>query len=162
VSVCTRADFDASALAPLVGADGRDDGAPHAYAHLNADAFAVVERHLVAKALSEFAHERLITPVRVSEAAGAASADGADHGPTSASAGDGTWERAVAGSTRYTFAARLLPLEHWVSDEDSITRRRDGAEAALDVQELVVELQEDLALPEDLISPYREELASTM
>ena len=172
VSVCTRADFDASALAPLVGADGRDDGAPHAYAHLNADAFAVVQRHLVAKALSEFAHERLITPVRVSADAGNASADAADHGPTSAAAGeggptsadagDGTWELAVDGGTRYTFTARLLPLEHWVIDEDSITRRRDGAEAALDVQELVVELQEDLALPEDLISTYLEELASTL
>jgi siderophore synthetase component len=172
VSVCTRADFDASALAALVGAGGRDDGAPHAYAHLNADAFAVVQRHLVAKALSEFAHERLITPLRVSEDAGNASADAADHGPTSADAGeggptsadagDGTWELAVDGGTRYTFTARLLPLEHWVIDEDSITRRRDGAEAALDVQELVVELQEDLALPEDLISTYLEELASTL
>ncbi len=172
VSVCTRADFDASALAPLVGAGGRDDGAPHAYAHLNADAFAVVQRHLVAKALSEFAHERLITPLRVSADAGNASADAADHGPTSAAAGEGgpasadagngTWELAVDGGTRYTFTARLLPLEHWVIDEDSITRRRDGAEAALDVQELVVELQEDLALPEDLISTYLEELASTL
>jgi siderophore synthetase component len=162
VSVCTRADFDASALAPLVGAGGRDDGAPHAYAHLNADAFAVVQRHLVAKALSEFAHERLITPVRVSADAGNASADAGEGGPTSADAGDGTWELAVDGGTRYTFTARLLPLEHWVIDEDSITRRRDGAEAALDVQELVVELQEDLALPEDLISTYLEELASTL
>ena len=172
VSVCTRADFDASALAPLVGADGRDDGAPHAYAHLNADAFAVVQRHLVAKALSEFAHERLITPVRVSADAGDASADAGAPGPTSAAAGEGgpasadagngTWELAVDGGTRYTFTARLLPLEHWVIDEDSITRRRDGAEAALDVQELVVELQEDLALPEDLISTYLEELASTL
>ena len=169
VSVCTRADFDASALAPLVGADGRDDGAPHAYAHLNADAFAVVQRHLVAKALSEFAHERLITPLRVSADAGDASADAGnasaaagEGGPASADAGNGTWELAVDGGTRYTFTARLLPLEHWVIDEDSITRRRDGAEAALDVQELVVELQEDLALPEDLISTYLEELASTL
>ena len=169
VSVCTRADFDASALAALVGAGGRDDGAPHAYAHLNADAFAVVQRHLVAKALSEFAHERLITPVRVSADAGDASADAGptsaaagEGGPASADAGNGTWELAVDGGTRYTFTARLLPLEHWVIDEDSITRRRDGAEAALDVQELVVELQEDLALPEDLMSTYLEELASTL
>src|SRR5690625_7814850 len=88
-SVCTLAYFDASALAPLVGAGGRDDGAPHAYAHLNADAFAVVQRHLVAKALSEFAHERLITPVRVSADAGDASADAGAPGPTSAAAGAG-------------------------------------------------------------------------
>src|SRR5699024_666020 len=66
VSVCTRADFAGSALAPLIGSGDGEDGAtpPAAYAHLNADAFAVVQRHLVAKALSEFAHERLITPVR--------------------------------------------------------------------------------------------------
>src|SRR5699024_6637309 len=113
-----------------------------------------------------------ITPVRVSADAGDASADAGAPGPTSAAAGEGgpasadagngTWELAVDGGTRYTFTARLLPLEHWVIDEDSITRRRDGAEAALDVQELVVELQEDLALPEDLISTYLEELASTL
>src|SRR5699024_7342913 len=157
--------FDASALAPLVGAGGRDDGASHAYARLNADTFSVVKRRLVAKAHSVFAHERLITPVRVSEDAGHASADAVPTSaaagggrPASADAGNGTWELAVDGGTRYTFTARLLPLEHWVIDEDSIARRRDGAEAALDVQELVVELQEDLALPEDLISTYLEEL----
>src|SRR5699024_5814591 len=161
VSVCTRADFDASALAPLVGADGRDDGAPHAYAHLNADAFAVVQRHLVAKALSEFAHERLITPVRVSAEAGDASVDAGDSGPTSADAGkgspapedagkgspapedagEGTWELVIDGGSSYTFAARVLPLEHWLIDEGSITRRQGETEVPLDAQELVVELQ---------------------
>src|SRR5699024_6719480 len=172
VSVCARADFDASALAPLVGAGGRDNGAPHAYAHLNADAFAVVQRHLVAKALSEFAHERLITPVRVSAEAGAASADAGDSGPTSADAaegspapedaGEGTWELVIDGGSSYTFAARVLPLEHWVIDEGSITRRQGETEVPLDAQELVVELQDALAIPEDLISTYLEELASTL
>src|SRR5699024_4001209 len=94
--------------------------------------------------------------------AGNATADAGEGGLTSADAGDGTWELAVDGGTRYTFTARLLPLEHWVIDEDSITRRRDGAEAALDVQELGLEFQEALALPEDLISTYLEELASTL
>src|SRR5699024_4608778 len=78
VSVCARADFAASTVAPLVGAGGRATGTPRLYAHLNADAFAVVQRHRVAKALSDFAHERLITPVRVSAEAGAASADAGD------------------------------------------------------------------------------------
>jgi siderophore synthetase component len=144
VSVCTRADFAGSALAPLIGSGDGGDGAtpPAAYAHLNADAFAVVQRHLVAKALSEFAHERLITPVRCQ--------------------GEDTWELTIDGATRYRFTARVLPLEHWVIDEASITRLSGEAELPLDAQELVVELQDELSIPEDLMSTYLEELASTL
>ncbi|WP_152347364.1 GNAT family N-acetyltransferase [Brevibacterium sp. CFH 10365] len=164
VSVCTRADFEASALAPFVAAGlqaslvgeaeeahdqrfpesrpGRGAAVPPApYSHLNADAFAVVQRHLVAKALSEFAHERLITPAPVE--------------------GD-QWELSIDGASRYTFTASVLPLEHWVIDEASITRWNGEAELALDAQELVVELQDELSIPEDLISTYLEELASTL
>lgn len=56
----------------------------------------------------------------------------------------------------------MLPLEHWVIDEASITRWCDGSEVPLDAQELVVELQDALSIPEDLISTYLEELASTL
>ena len=126
---------------------------PATYAHLNEDTFAVTQRHLVAKALSEFAHERLIAPTQ----------------PTGPDAGPDVWELRIddAGATdadavTYTFAARVLPLEHWVIDEASITRRRGGAELGLDAQELVVELQEALGIPENLMSTYLEELASTL
>lgn len=150
VSTCTRGDFAASELGRLVGHAEESDATagvtPAAYAHLNADSFAVTQRHLVAKALSEFAHERLITPVRSSDP----------------EAGPDDWELRVDRGSRYTFTARVLPLEHWVIDEGSITRRRDGAELPLDAQELVVELQDALAIPEDLISTYLEELASTL
>jgi siderophore synthetase component len=135
---------------------------PAPYSHLNADAFAVVQRHLVAKALSEFAHERLITPQRVgaeeeSEADRTAGAEG-----SATSAKEGTWELAVDDGTRYRYTARVLPLEHWVIDEASITRWQGEIEVPLDVQELVVELQNALAIPEDLISTYLEEIASTL
>ncbi|TGD29889.1 GNAT family N-acetyltransferase [Brevibacterium sp. S22] len=171
VSVCTRADFAASALAPLIGEteESHDDqrptesrpsqGAavpPAPYSHLNADAFAVVQRHLVAKALSEFAHERLITPARIDVEGGSGTDNGAP------ADGAQTWELTIDGATRYTFAARVLPLEHWVIDEASITRWRDESEVPLDAQELVVELQDELSIPEDLISTYLEELASTL
>ncbi len=62
----------------------------------------------------------------------------------------------------YTFDARVLPLEHWAIDEASIMRYRDGHPINLDVQELVLELQDGLGLPEDLVSTYLEELASTL
>ena len=200
VSVCTRAGFEASALAPFVGAGVRESRAaetgepdsdqrstkprtgrpfaapPAPYAHLNGDAFAAVQRHLVAKALSEFAHERLIAPVSVGEGRGvvvngSAHADGSSDlgdrpsttgGAASANGEGETWELSIDGASRYTFTARELPLEHWVIDEASITRWRDGSEVPLDAQELVVELQDELAIPEDLISTYLEELASTL
>jgi siderophore synthetase component len=188
VSVCTRADFEASALAPfvtagarasLVAENGESDSdqrsneprssrraatPPAPYAHLNSDAFAVVQRHLVAKALSEFAHERLIQPVTVGESEGVAANGSAheDEGAASANIEGQTWELNIGGTGRYTFTARVLPLEHWVIDEASITRWRGGSEVPLDAQELVVELQDALSIPEDLISTYLEELASTL
>ncbi|MBR7503979.1 hypothetical protein KCW65_28245, partial [Mycobacterium tuberculosis] len=50
--------------------DGED------YAHLSPEVFAEVNRHLVAKALAEFAHERLIAPVRVGESSEESGPDG--------------------------------------------------------------------------------------
>lgn len=185
VSICARADFDASELVTLIdrGENGRsgvgsdnsagtlnsraavgealsDDerlalvaATPATYAHLNEDTFAVAQRHLVAKALSEFAHERLIAPIRA----------------TGSDAGTEDWELRIddAGAedarvVTYAFTARVLPLEHWVIDEASITRRRGDAQLGLDAQELVVELQEALGIPENLMSTYLEELASTL
>ena len=173
VSICRREDFAASELVALLdcedeegdvhaaaGDELSDDerlasvaATPATYSHLNRDTFAVAQRHLVAKALSEFAHERLIAPIRA----------------TSPDAGPDDWElriddssSSVTESVTYSFTARVLPLEHWVIDEDSITRRRGSTPLGLDAQELVVELQDALAIPEDLISTYLEEIASTL
>ncbi|MDN5909460.1 MAG: GNAT family N-acetyltransferase, partial [Brevibacterium sp.] len=185
ISICTHEDFESSELIAVLDRDesagmadtasrGVNTAAGHAdsvadeatlaaYSHLNRDTFAVAQRHLVAKALSEFAHERLIAPIR---------ATGPDAGPE-------TWELRIddagAGKTgsqkagakdadavTYSFAARVLPLEHWVIDEDSITRRRGDTELGLDAQELVIELHDALGIPENLMSTYLEELASTL
>lgn len=135
------------------------------YAHLTPEAFAVVSRHLVAKAIAEFAHERLIAPRHTPE-----------HGPEAwvlaiptADQGDGENDSGTepqplipAPVVHYTFDARVLPLEHWAIDEASIMRYRDGHPINLDAQELVLELQDGLGLPEDLVSTYLEELASTL
>ncbi|SMX89169.1 Siderophore synthetase component [Brevibacterium antiquum] len=185
VSICDREDFEVSELYALVDRDvhvgqahwgqahssqavdahpgvGRahpDGTTPAAYAHLNRDTFAVAQRHLVAKALSEFAHERLIAPVRA----------------TCPDAGPDDWELRIddtgsknadsspdAEALTYTFTARVLPLEHWVIDEASIARHRNGIRLELDAQELVVELQDALGIPENLMSTYLEEIASTL
>jgi siderophore synthetase component len=133
VSVCTREDFAASPLG------GRD--LPREYAHLRRDLAARAHRHLVAKALSEFSHERLIAPEPLP--------------------GDDLWEVRTRVAA-YAFRARVLPLEHWAIDEDSIERRVDAQVADLDVLDLVVELQEALGLPDEMLAVYLEELSSTL
>lgn len=111
-------------------------------AHLTPDSLERAQRHLVAKALAEFSHERLIAPE-----------------PD----GDGAWRIAVpATDIEYRFAAVRAELEHWIIDEGSIRRLVDGAETVLDAQQLILELQSTLGLPEDLLPLYLEEIASTL
>jgi len=107
--------------------------------HLTERAMARAHRHLCAKALSEFAHERLIAPV----------------------AEDDRWV-VDAGPSRYTFRARKLLLEHWVVDEASITRTRAGETAELDTLDLIVELAPVLGIPDALLPTYLEEIAATL
>ena len=135
------------------------------YAHLTPEAFAVVSRHLVAKAIAEFAHERLIAPRHTPEhgpEAWVLAIPTAGNGDDENDAGTEPTPLILAPVVHYTFDARVLPLEHWGIDEASIMRYRDGHPINLDVQELVLELQDGLGLPEDLVSTYLEELASTL
>jgi siderophore synthetase component len=125
LSFCTRAAFEGPA------------------GHLSPARLAVAQRHLVTKAISEFAHERLLKP------APDASVDG--------------WRlTAPDGGSSYTFRARRLALEHWALDEESLTRWVDGAPAELDAQRFVTEFAEPLGLPDALLPTYLEELASTL
>ena len=132
LSICTRADFAASPLGPGTTPTG----------HLRSDIAEQAHRHLIAKALAELSHERVLAPEP---------------------RGEGAWELAVPGADiRYRFTARVLPLEHWLVDSASITRVEDGTPTPLDVQVLVAELQDVLGVPDDLLSTYLEELASTL
>ena len=184
VSVCTRADFESSALAPFVtaehiqrsslrpGISWRPESTitnepetttpPAPYAHLNSDAFSVVRATCRQPVRIR---PRTTHPSGERRAGGGAAANGsahADGGAASANGDDQACELNIDGASRYTFTARVLPLEHWVIDEASITRWCDGSEVPLDVQELIVELQDALSIPEGLISTYLEELASTL
>lgn len=107
--------------------------------HLTPQAMAAAQRHLVAKILSEFTHERLVQP--------RATADG--------------YELAAASSV-YRWRGRELPLEHHVVEADSVRRLVDGAEQPLDAQALILELRDRIGMPDALIFTYLEEIASTL
>jgi siderophore synthetase component len=107
--------------------------------HLTPATMAEAQRRLVAKAIAEFAHERLLTPEQT----------------------DTGW-RVTTGTSAYTFTARVHALEHWVIDARSLTRTVLGEAAPLDAQELIVECNDRLGIPAPLLPTYLEEIASTL
>ncbi|MEW2404579.1 IucA/IucC family siderophore biosynthesis protein [Streptomyces sp. NPDC046862] len=113
-------------------------------AHLTPDAWATAGRSVVRKAISEFTHERLLSPQ---------------------SLGDGRY-RIVSddGSIAYDFEARVLALNHWQVDAATICRRRtaDGADQPLDPLTFFVELRGTLNLSEQVLPVYLEEISSTL
>lgn len=114
-----------------------DDDGPAA--HLRPEHLEPAERHLVAKAIAEFTHERLIAP----------------------RPDDDGWVL-DAGDSTYRFRARVHTLEHWVVDEASLTRTRAGEPVPLDAQEFVLALHDQLGIPDALLGTYLEEIASTL
>ncbi|MDO9454896.1 IucA/IucC family siderophore biosynthesis protein [Nocardioides sp.] len=107
-------------------------------AHLTPETLAAAQRHLVAKAISELAHERLLAPE------------------------PGWILDAPDGRTRWSFAAERLPLDHWAVDASTVARTVDGLPAELDVQAFVVDFAPLLGIPDALLPVYLEELAATI
>ncbi|HZE48447.1 MAG TPA: IucA/IucC family protein, partial [Jatrophihabitantaceae bacterium] len=112
-------------------------------AHLMPDRWAVANRRLIRKALAEFSHERLLVP-RPLGAPGRYAVAGDD------------------GATEYRFAARVLTLDHWLVDADSITRHRDGVELPLDALDFFIDLRETLDLSAEILPVYLQEISSTL
>ncbi|MEN2418288.1 IucA/IucC family siderophore biosynthesis protein [Streptomyces rimosus] len=124
-------------------ADPSGTAARDAVRHLTPELWARANRLLVRKALAEFAHERLLTPQRLPE--------------------DGHYVvRSDDDRVEYRFTARRLSLDHWHIDADAITRRRDGAEVPLDALDFFLELRRTLALGDDILPVYLEEISSTL
>ncbi|MFF3350347.1 IucA/IucC family protein [Streptomyces sp. NPDC002779] len=107
--------------------------------HLTPDLWDRATRSLLAKAIGEFAHERLFAP--------------SGTGPYVVSAGDGG---------TYTFTARRYSLDHWAVDADSIVHRQDGKPTRLDALSFFTGLRGELGLSDDVLPVYLEEITSTL
>jgi siderophore synthetase component len=101
--------------------------------HLNPDLWASANRLMVAKALGEFAHERLLTPV----------ADGDSYVVTSDD-----------GSVTYRFSAGRFALDHWQVDPDSL--------GEVDALDFVLRFRTSLGLSDAILPVYLEELSSSL
>ncbi|WP_432010395.1 IucA/IucC family protein [Streptomyces cucumeris] len=114
-----------------------------AVSHLTPGLWERAGRLLIRKALAEFSHERLLTPVLEDDGRYAVPSDN--------------------GASTYRFAARVLTLDHWLVDADSITRHgRDGAELPLDALDFFIEMRSTLGLSEEVLPVYLEEISSTL
>lgn len=128
--------------------------AGHSAAHLKPELWAKANRHLVRKALAEFSHERILSPEKVSPVTGA---DAQGEGMADS-------YRLVSddGLTEYTFAARLLELDHWSIDAATIACKRNGAVATVDALTFITEFRETLGIREEMLPVYLEEISSTL
>lgn len=143
LSVCSAEGFRVSEIGRQTRgvASSSSPSAPEAHAHLTGHAMRRAHRHLCCKALAEFSHERLLAPE-----------PGATPGGFSV----------AAGNERWTFRARVLPLEHWVVDEASLRREVDGSPVEPDAQALIIAVAPALGVPATLMGIYLEEIAATL
>ncbi len=110
--------------------------------HLAPGPWARANRLLVRKALAEFTHERLLVPEPDGENAYKVLADN---------------------GAEYRFTARVMALDHWRIDADSVVRRSpEGEVTEIDALDLVMDLRETLELSEEVLPVYLEEISSTL
>ncbi|WP_394834180.1 GNAT family N-acetyltransferase [Pendulispora rubella] len=147
LSFCTRQQYAAASTvrtAPMKTSISSSPGA--AVAHLDPRTWAIVNRQHVRKIIGEFAHELLVTP----ELEG--TVDGWGHYRLATD----------QANVEYRFRARILQLDHWHIDTESIERFVDGARTPLDSLALILELHTTLGIAPAMLPTYMEEITSTL
>lgn len=114
--------------------------------HLQPELWQHVNTLLVRKALSEFAHEKLLQPDPLSEQDG--------------------WQeyRVVADNpdVEYRFLGKVLALEHWHIDPSSIRKTVAGEPTDVDAMRFIIEFRKTLGIQDAMLPTYLEEIASTL
>ncbi|WP_019106390.1 GNAT family N-acetyltransferase [Pantoea ananatis] len=110
--------------------------------HLTGHDWLQANRLLIRKAIAEFAHEKLITPVDV---------------------GSGRYQLAVPnGESEYVFSAQRLALDHWEIDVASLQKQENGHRLPLDALQFIEEFNAQIGIPQALLATYMEEISSTL
>jgi len=114
--------------------------------HLHPANWAKANALLLRKCLSELAHERLIEPKALKSG---------EH-----------WTEyqlaAPASEVEYRFRARLLPLNDWLIDLESIQRLDNLAPQPLDALQFIIEFAEQIGISQAMLPTYMEEISSTL
>lgn len=118
--------------------------------HLQPAAWARANRLLVRKALSEFAHEKLLQPIEDVQT------------PARRPAHRHYRLATDSPGTSYRFDARLLALDHWAIDADSIGRFVNGRSEPLDALAFMLDVKSSLGLKPEQLPIYLDEICSTL
>ncbi|MEZ0582148.1 GNAT family N-acetyltransferase [Erwinia sp. STN24] len=111
-------------------------------AHLTCDNWTQANRLLIRKAIAEFAHEKIVTPVET---------------------GDCRYMLSVPGSElTYHFRAMRLALDHWEIEVESLSKQENGRALPLDALQFIVEFNQQIGIPQALLATYMEEISSTL
>lgn len=114
--------------------------------HLEPDTWQEVNRALIGKAISEFAHELLINPQEIDQT--------------------NQWKlyRILADDphTEYRFAAKNFALDHWHIQIHSIRKFQGGIERPLDALLFIGEFVQQLGIPAAFQATYLDEISSTL
>ncbi|WP_234407683.1 IucA/IucC family protein [Pseudomonas bohemica] len=119
-----------------------------AVAHLTPQVWAKVNRLLVRKAISEYAHEQVFSPTSL----GAAEREGWSHYEL----------QADTEQCRYQFQARNMALRHWAIDPASIVRELQGQKQPIDALTFINDFKHTLGIPADKLPVYLDEISSTL
>ena len=116
--------------------------------HLKPHIWQKVNRHLVCKAIAEFSHEQLFTLLAETE---------------QDAQGWANYRLATDNIDKYyTFRAKRMALRHWRIDKDSLNCVENKQDTPLDALEFIIDFKKTLAIPEDKLPIYLDEISSTL
>ena len=115
--------------------------------HLHAEPWIKANKLLICKAISEFAHELLISPEQQHEEDEWVHYKLVPPGET---------------DTEYWFRAQILSLQHWYIDSGSIKKQEGGKEVSLDSLQFMLEFKDDLGIDDAQLPDYLEEITNTL
>ncbi|CAM1370064.1 IucA/IucC family protein [Tenacibaculum xiamenense] len=115
---------------------------------INPETWEIVNKHLVKKAISEFAHELILTPNLKSDEL------------------EKSWNVYELindnKEVTYKFKAKKFHLDHWHVDVDSIIKLRNGKKETIDALMFITEFRKTLEIPDEFLATYLEEITSTL
>ncbi|CAM3156331.1 Putative siderophore biosynthetic enzyme [Xenorhabdus nematophila ATCC 19061] len=117
--------------------------------HLYPAIWQKVNRLHLRKAISEFAHECLVSPEQLTE-------------KTDQEGYHGYRLNHHESSVHYHFRARRLAMDHWLIDADSLRKMQAGDWVELDFIRFIIEFKEQLGISDSVMPTYLEELTSTL
>jgi siderophore synthetase component len=146
LAFCTRERYRAAQGQGFASGAAKTSEAESQIAHLQPEIWRSVNGALIRKAIAELSHERLLQPRRVGHEAA-----WCDYMLT-----------CDKPEIEYRFRARLLQLDHWDIDLNSLEKTVSGERVQLDALDFIIEMRERLGIDAAMLPVYLEEIASTL